>query len=177
MPFFPCYSVTLIHIHLSSWRRLDGKQTEEAAIYVEDGLRLLMGCKEFATSTVVEMPWAFFFALSLPQGFVPLLVSWESFYTRNVYRYARDAWNRPICSAPGSMFDIMERESHDFNWSIEYAYFPWALFRPVCFSFLFYLSFFFVWAYIRRAAFTSVYMFCICSFGFFTWLHSQLGWQ
>ncbi|KAK7104198.1 serine palmitoyltransferase 2-like isoform X2 [Littorina saxatilis] len=53
------------------------------------------------------------------EGFSPLLVSWESFYTRNMYRHARDCWNRPICSAPGSTFDVMERVSHDHNWNLE----------------------------------------------------------
>nr|KAG5691628.1 hypothetical protein BaRGS_023799 [Batillaria attramentaria] len=52
-------------------------------------------------------------------GFVPLLVSWESFYTRNMYRYARDCWNRPICGAPGAEVDVMERVSPDFNWTFD----------------------------------------------------------
>ena len=56
----------------------------------------------------------------LQQGFSPLLVSWESFYTRNMYRHARDCWNRPIGSAPGPVFDVLERVSHDHNWNIEY---------------------------------------------------------
>ncbi|XP_076442186.1 serine palmitoyltransferase 2-like isoform X2 [Babylonia areolata] len=53
------------------------------------------------------------------EGFSPLLVSWESFYTRNMYRHARDCWNRPISSAPGPFFDVMERVTHDHNWNIE----------------------------------------------------------
>ena len=62
----------------------------------------------------------FYYAYSLSQGLNPLLVSWESFYTRNMYRHARDCWNRPISSTPGSMFDVMERVSHDNNWNLEY---------------------------------------------------------
>lgn len=53
------------------------------------------------------------------EGYCSILVPWESFFTRNIYRHARDCWNRPICSAPSATFDVMERESHDNNWNIE----------------------------------------------------------
>ena len=36
--------------------------------------------------------------------FVPLYKSFESFYTRNLYRRIRDCWNIPICSTPSSYF-------------------------------------------------------------------------
>ncbi|XP_025103822.1 serine palmitoyltransferase 2-like isoform X1 [Pomacea canaliculata] len=55
------------------------------------------------------------------KGFVPLLSSWESFYTRNLYRRIRDCWNRPIASRPGAEFDIMERVSPDFGWNFEFT--------------------------------------------------------
>lgn len=29
----------------------------------------------------------------------------------------RDNWNRPICSAPGAVFDVMERVTDDYNWT------------------------------------------------------------
>ena len=61
--------------------------------------------------------WVNFPKLILPQGFVPLYASFESFYTRNLYRRIRDCWNRPICSSPGAEIDIMERESLDNNWT------------------------------------------------------------
>ncbi|KAH9509106.1 Serine palmitoyltransferase 2 [Bulinus truncatus] len=53
------------------------------------------------------------------QGFVPLFLSWESFYTRNLYRRARDCWNRPISSCAGGRIDVMERVSPDFGWNFQ----------------------------------------------------------
>lgn len=70
----------------------------------------------------------FFFFASYPptplhmQGFVPLFLSWESFYTRNLYRRARDCWNRPISSCAGGRIDVMERVSPDFGWNFEYVW-------------------------------------------------------
>lgn len=29
----------------------------------------------------------------------------------------RDNWNRPVCSLPGPVFDLMERVSDDYNWT------------------------------------------------------------
>ncbi|KAJ8308767.1 hypothetical protein KUTeg_013641 [Tegillarca granosa] len=53
------------------------------------------------------------------QGFVPLYQSWESFYTRNLYRRIRDCWNRPIASCAGAEMDVLERKSSDHNWNFE----------------------------------------------------------
>ena len=52
------------------------------------------------------------------QGYAPLLQDFEDFYTRRLYRRIQDAWNRPICSAPGAWIDVMERASDDFNKTI-----------------------------------------------------------
>lgn len=52
-------------------------------------------------------------------GFVPLFQSWESFYTRNLYRRIRDCWNRPIGSVAGAEMDILERVSYDHGWNFE----------------------------------------------------------
>lgn len=52
-------------------------------------------------------------------GFVPLYQSWESFYTRHVYRRIRDCWNRPICGVAGATMDVMERTTQDHWWSSE----------------------------------------------------------
>ncbi|XP_022332551.2 serine palmitoyltransferase 2-like isoform X1 [Crassostrea virginica] len=52
-------------------------------------------------------------------GFVPLFQSWESFYTRNLYRRIRDCWNRPIGSVAGAEMDVLERVSHDHGWNFE----------------------------------------------------------
>ncbi|OWK09800.1 SPTLC2, partial [Cervus elaphus hippelaphus] len=53
--------------------------------------------------------------------FVSLYQDFENFYTRNLYMRIRDNWNRPICSVPGARVDIMERQSHDYNWSFKYT--------------------------------------------------------
>ncbi|RUS80557.1 hypothetical protein EGW08_011697 [Elysia chlorotica] len=53
------------------------------------------------------------------EGFVPLFLSWESFYTRNLYRRVRDCWNRPVASCAGVRLDVMERTSPDFGWNFQ----------------------------------------------------------
>ncbi|KAB0398137.1 hypothetical protein E2I00_014090, partial [Balaenoptera physalus] len=55
------------------------------------------------------------------KDFVPLYQSFENFYTRNLYMRIRDNWNRPICSAPGALFDVMERVSDDYNWTFRFT--------------------------------------------------------
>uniref|UniRef100_A0A9L0KDW6 serine C-palmitoyltransferase n=1 Tax=Equus asinus TaxID=9793 RepID=A0A9L0KDW6_EQUAS len=55
------------------------------------------------------------------KDFVPLYQNFENFYTRNLYMRIRDNWNRPICSAPGSLFDMLERVSDDYNWTFRYT--------------------------------------------------------
>ncbi|KAL3873456.1 hypothetical protein ACJMK2_036571 [Sinanodonta woodiana] len=52
-------------------------------------------------------------------GFVPLYQSWESFYTRNLYRRVRDCWNRPICSVVGAETEVLERKTNDYGWNFE----------------------------------------------------------
>lgn len=44
------------------------------------------------------------------EGYAPLTRGFEDFYTRNLYHRIQDCWNRPICSAPGSWFEVVERE-------------------------------------------------------------------
>ncbi|TMS04186.1 serine palmitoyltransferase 3 [Larimichthys crocea] len=51
------------------------------------------------------------------KDFIPLYQDFENFYTRNLYMRVRDNWNRPICSMPGPVFDLMERVSDDYNWT------------------------------------------------------------
>ena len=53
------------------------------------------------------------------QSFVPLYERFESFFTRYAYYRVRDCFNRPICSVPGAEFDIMERQTKDYNWTFE----------------------------------------------------------
>ncbi|TWW78684.1 Serine palmitoyltransferase 3 [Takifugu flavidus] len=45
----------------------------------------------------------------------------ENFYTRNLYMRVRDNWNRPVCSLPGPVFDLMERVSDDYNWTFRFT--------------------------------------------------------
>lgn len=51
------------------------------------------------------------------EAYVPLYQSFESFYTRNIYRRICDAWNMPICSVPGALIRIIDRVSDDYNWN------------------------------------------------------------
>ncbi|BFZ07191.1 hypothetical protein BsWGS_10230 [Bradybaena similaris] len=53
------------------------------------------------------------------EGYVPLYQSWESFYTRNVYRQIRDCWNRVVASVPGTRITILDRISRDHGWTFE----------------------------------------------------------
>lgn len=57
----------------------------------------------------------------LLQDFVPLYQDFENFYTRNLYMRVRDNWNRPVCSLPGPVFDLMERVSDDYNWTFRFV--------------------------------------------------------
>ncbi len=51
------------------------------------------------------------------KGYTSLYASFESFYTRNVYRRMKDVFNRPICSAPGAQVTLVERSSPDHFWT------------------------------------------------------------
>uniref|UniRef100_A0A8C6SV39 serine C-palmitoyltransferase n=1 Tax=Neogobius melanostomus TaxID=47308 RepID=A0A8C6SV39_9GOBI len=55
------------------------------------------------------------------KDFVPLYQDFENFYNRNLYMRVRDNWNRPICSLPGPVFDLMERISDDYNWTFRFT--------------------------------------------------------
>ncbi|XP_049927776.1 serine palmitoyltransferase 3-like [Epinephelus moara] len=55
------------------------------------------------------------------KAFIPLYQDFENFYTRNLYMRVRDNWNRPICSLPGPVFDLMERVSDDYNWTFRFT--------------------------------------------------------
>ncbi|KAL7642761.1 UNVERIFIED_CONTAM: hypothetical protein RMT77_006049 [Armadillidium vulgare] len=52
------------------------------------------------------------------EGYVPLYIGFESFYTRNVYRRIHHCWGAPICSVPGSRIEVIERHSVDHGWSL-----------------------------------------------------------
>ncbi|XP_004083402.1 serine palmitoyltransferase 2 [Oryzias latipes] len=55
------------------------------------------------------------------KDFVPLYQDFENFYTRNLYMRIRDNWNRPICSVPGAKVDLVERVTHNYNWTFEHT--------------------------------------------------------
>ncbi|KAL1785920.1 serine palmitoyltransferase 3 [Sigmodon hispidus] len=55
------------------------------------------------------------------KDFVPLYLDFENFYKRNLYMRIRDCWNQTVCSAPGPYFDIMEKVSHDHNWTFRHT--------------------------------------------------------
>uniref|UniRef100_A0A3Q2NXU4 serine C-palmitoyltransferase n=1 Tax=Fundulus heteroclitus TaxID=8078 RepID=A0A3Q2NXU4_FUNHE len=55
------------------------------------------------------------------KDFVPLYQDFENFYTRNLYMRIRDNWNRPICSVPGAKMDLVERVTHNYNWTFEHT--------------------------------------------------------
>ncbi|KAG7230026.1 hypothetical protein INR49_009746 [Caranx melampygus] len=55
------------------------------------------------------------------KDFVPLYQDFENFYTRNLYMRVRDNWNRPVCSLPGPVFDLIERVSDDYNWTFRFT--------------------------------------------------------
>ena len=50
-------------------------------------------------------------------GYTPLFASFESFYTRNVYRRLKNTFNRPITSVPGAKVKLMNRHSDDHYWT------------------------------------------------------------
>ncbi|XP_045124687.1 serine palmitoyltransferase 2-like isoform X1 [Portunus trituberculatus] len=53
------------------------------------------------------------------EGYVPLYIGFESFYTRNVYRRIQDCWNRAISSVPGAEIDLLERYTPDYGWTMK----------------------------------------------------------
>ncbi|XP_008396458.1 serine palmitoyltransferase 2b [Poecilia reticulata] len=55
------------------------------------------------------------------KDFVPLYQDFENFYTRNLYMRIRDNWNRPICSVPGAKMDLVERVTHNYNWTFDHT--------------------------------------------------------
>jgi len=52
-------------------------------------------------------------------GYVPLLVGFESFYFRHAFSPIRDCFDNPICSSPGEHVTIMQRTSTDNNLTLK----------------------------------------------------------
>jgi serine palmitoyltransferase len=53
------------------------------------------------------------FFFNFVQGYAPVRMSYEDFYTRRMYYRIHDCWNRPISSAPGAWIDVMKRTPVD----------------------------------------------------------------
>ncbi|XP_040575849.1 serine palmitoyltransferase 2 [Lepeophtheirus salmonis] len=51
------------------------------------------------------------------EGYAPLYSSFESFYTRHMFRRFKDVAFQPICSVPGSTVEVLSRETTDEKWS------------------------------------------------------------
>ncbi|KAL9231579.1 hypothetical protein vseg_006790 [Gypsophila vaccaria] len=49
------------------------------------------------------------------QGYAPICLDSEDFYTRRLYLRIQDCFGRPIASAPDAWFDVVERFSNDRN--------------------------------------------------------------
>ncbi|KAG1662044.1 Serine palmitoyltransferase 2 [Nymphon striatum] len=54
------------------------------------------------------------------EGYIPLFQSFESFFSRNIYRRISDCWNHPVCGVPGAFIELAERYSTNYNWTFEY---------------------------------------------------------
>lgn len=84
--------------------------------YLCYGILVLVGhIRDFLRNTGIENDKACT-EPKLP-GFVPLYQSWESFYTRHVYRRIRDCFNRPIHGVAGATMELLERSTDDHWWS------------------------------------------------------------
>jgi len=53
------------------------------------------------------------------EGYAPLYSTFESFYTRNVYRRNQECFNNVIGSVPGAVVTYVERQSDDDCWTFE----------------------------------------------------------
>ncbi|RLN55616.1 hypothetical protein BBJ29_002407 [Phytophthora kernoviae] len=49
------------------------------------------------------------------EGYAPLLVAFENFYTKRIYHRLQDVFNRPVAGSPGAHIDLIERYSVDEN--------------------------------------------------------------
>lgn len=54
-------------------------------------------------------------------GMAPLYSSFESFFSRRMFRRIRDCWERPIVGVPGRHVTVMERVSRDYNESFQFT--------------------------------------------------------
>lgn len=53
------------------------------------------------------------------ENYVPLYHDFADFYKKYVYRRVRDCWNRPISSAAGAEFTILDRISFNHGWDFQ----------------------------------------------------------
>ena len=53
------------------------------------------------------------------EGYAPLYASFESFYTRNVFRRLKYVFSQPIASCPGAKVTLIERKSENDYWTLD----------------------------------------------------------
>eukprot|EP00096_Caligus_rogercresseyi_P007500 TRINITY_DN2537_c0_g1_i2.p1 TRINITY_DN2537_c0_g1~~TRINITY_DN2537_c0_g1_i2.p1 ORF type:complete len:497 (-),score=150.98 TRINITY_DN2537_c0_g1_i2:36-1526(-) len=53
------------------------------------------------------------------EGYAPLFASFESFYTRHMFRRFKDVAFQPICSVPGARVSLLDRVTTDEKWSFK----------------------------------------------------------
>jgi serine palmitoyltransferase len=56
-----------------------------------------------------------------PKGYAPLLKQLDYFWLRRIYQRIRDCFERPIASAPGAWFEILDRETKDENYTFQFT--------------------------------------------------------
>jgi len=79
-------------------------------VYIGYGTLLLYGyIREYFNRLAGNTPF------TVKPGYPPLLEAFTYFYHRYLYTRISDCWNRPISSCPGARFDVMDRESPDYN--------------------------------------------------------------
>ncbi|GJM91991.1 hypothetical protein PR202_ga08414 [Eleusine coracana subsp. coracana] len=69
-------------------------------------LRICLACRSVSRRSLL---------LISSQGYAPICLGLEDFYTRRLYLRIQDCFGRPIASAPDAWFDVVERYSNDSN--------------------------------------------------------------
>jgi serine palmitoyltransferase len=81
--------------------------------YISYIIAILLG---HARDTLGKLFFPKYYKKYLPsRGMAPLYSSFESFFSRRMFRRIRDCWERPIVGVPGRHMVVMERVSRDYN--------------------------------------------------------------
>ena len=87
------------------------KSDEDNISYIPQIITLIQYALAFALGHILD--FISLFTLNkrkTKNGYTPLLMDFEDFWTRRLYSYIADAWNRPISSVPGSWIRVMDRK-------------------------------------------------------------------